>query len=275
MRKIYSSSMSETFDLNDNRILKLFKPEYNAFAEKESKLVMEIGYTGIPVPDVLDVIELEGRYGIVFRKVKGRSMKELVWAKPWTYSNNAKLLAKLHRHIHKVVAPNLPSHRKFLIGRIQSSPWFSSEFKRKVLQKLKQLPDGDSLCHCDFNLYNILVSPNEATILDWGSAKQGNPLADVAETSLCIRTGLLPKNRFNKAILSIARNKFSNIYLSHYFKHHPELKQQFNDWLVPVAASFFFDGPLSNFRKDRMMELNKIFRVLNETASPLIFRFSE
>jgi aminoglycoside phosphotransferase (APT) family kinase protein len=250
--------MSDTFDLDDNRILKLFKPEFNIIAEKESKLVKEIRKAGIPVPDVLEVIELEGRLGIVFRKVKGRPMNELVWSRPWTFSNNAKLLAKLHSQIHKVVAPELPSQREELVTRIRASPWLSLDIKKKALEKLNYLSDGNFLCHNNLHLKHIFVSEDEVTILDWGSSKRGNPIADVVKTSFSLITGQPQKNRFTQELLDVSRNRFNKLYLNQYFKHQPELRKQFQEWMVPVAASFFYKGHITKTGKHRLMEFTKI-----------------
>ncbi|MDR2865533.1 MAG: phosphotransferase, partial [Spirochaetaceae bacterium] len=51
--------------------------------------------------------------------------------------------------------------------------------------RLESLPKHTKLCHGDFNPSNIIITDNdEAYIIDWSHAAQGNASADAAQTYL-------------------------------------------------------------------------------------------
>jgi len=43
---------------------------------------------------------------------------------------------------------------------------------------LRELPDGEALCHGDFHPRNVIVDGDELTIIDWVDASSGPPAAD-------------------------------------------------------------------------------------------------
>jgi len=81
-----------------------------------------------------------------------------------------------------------------------------------------------------------LLSGNGATIIDWIDATRGNPLADVARTSviaLGVAASIQIRNRFLKALAK----SFHSAYLKHYFALRPGGKDEYRRWLPIVAGA--------------------------------------
>src|SRR5262245_11040712 len=73
--------------------------------EKEFAITRAVHAAGLPVPAVYELVEVEGRKGVVFERVDGRSMFEQVVARPWQLFAAARQLAELHAQLHGVKAP--------------------------------------------------------------------------------------------------------------------------------------------------------------------------
>lgn len=121
------------------------------------------------------------------------------------------------------------------IQRVETLP---SDLKNRVLQLLDELPDGVALCHLDFHPEQVIVTKEGSFIIDWMTACQGHPLADVARTIVILTVGQSPTaNRAMRLIASIFRGSFRRAYLSQYLQLNPQ--QAYVDiqtWMIPVAA---------------------------------------
>lgn len=61
---------------------------------------LQIYATGLPVPAVEGVIEVNGRHGIIFERVDGPTLLSRMTAQPWTLIQSARLLAELQARMH-------------------------------------------------------------------------------------------------------------------------------------------------------------------------------
>ena len=73
---------------------------------------------------------------------------------------------------------------------------------------------------------------------DWMSATQGNPVADVARSSVVMSVGQPPPGTRHLWLIEMMRRWFHSTYLQHYFRLHPLDRRQFAAWRVLMAADF-------------------------------------
>ena len=66
MKKIGQGTKSEVFALPDGRILKLLLPEHAALAWQEVDILRHLAIASVTAPRVRDVVEMQGRPGVVF-----------------------------------------------------------------------------------------------------------------------------------------------------------------------------------------------------------------
>src|SRR5215203_939717 len=119
---------SDVFAWGEDRVLKLFHHGRSVQkAEQEFLATRVVQEAGLPAPAALELIEVDGRIGIVFERIEGRSLFEEVQSRPWTLFAAAKQMASLHAAIHAFnCPPELPSLKSRLKERIDAAERLSS-----------------------------------------------------------------------------------------------------------------------------------------------------
>jgi uncharacterized protein (TIGR02172 family) len=237
--------VAEVYAWGDNQVLKLFYNGRSSTWVEHEAHISRIAYeTGFNTPAAGDVIEVEGRQGILFERVDGIAMLAEMSAKPWTLIRSARIMAEQQALMHEKVVAKLPTQQQHLEQSILSANALSSEQKEAAINKMQQLPTGNKLCHGDFHPDNIILSTKGAVTIDWTTASQGNPLADVARTSLILQLGDLPPGTptMTRLLVTAGRGLFHKMYLKRYFELRPNNQEQFAAWQHPIAAARLGDG---------------------------------
>jgi uncharacterized protein (TIGR02172 family) len=230
---------ADVYAWGDGRVLKLFHPGAPDRPEREYRVTRAVHAAGLPAPAVYELVEVDGRAGIVFERVDGPSLFEYVQARPWKLWWAIRRLAELHAQIHRCVCPaELPTQRDWLAGGIDASPDLSKVDRDAARRQLAALPDGTAVCHGDFHPANILLTARGPVVIDWGAATRGHPLGDVACTLRLIRTASLPpwSPRPVHLLLACTRPLLHRGYLTHYLRRHAGTRREVEAWRVPVAA---------------------------------------
>jgi thiamine kinase-like enzyme len=106
-----------------------------------------------------------------------------------------------------------------------------------LLQHLERLPDGTALCHGDFHPENVLVGEEGVFVVDWPSAMRGNPLADIARTTLLVMYSELPPDLPAREEILRQREVFYRTYLEHYQNFSGLNLTELQAWMPIVAAA--------------------------------------
>jgi Ser/Thr protein kinase RdoA (MazF antagonist) len=227
---------AEIYAWEPGQVLKLFRegtPPGNV--AYEARIAHAVHTAGLPVPAPGEVIEVNGRLGLIYERVEGRSLAQTLRARPWAVVRLARLAAGLHTRMHAVPgAPDLPPQRTRLEHKIRGAGALPPDLGAAALAALDRMPEGDRLCHGDFHPENILMARHGPVIIDWVDATRGAPLADVARSSVLllgaaseVRTGL-PARWVTRWYL--------HVYLARYFQLCPGGREEFAAWWPIVAA---------------------------------------
>jgi aminoglycoside phosphotransferase (APT) family kinase protein len=95
--------------------------------------------------------------------------------------------------------------------------------------------DDDRVCHGDFHPGNILIDGRKAVIIDWMNATRGNPLADVARTTILV----LGAGQTDPSLSTHANafvRLFHQLYLRYCFRSRRDAREEYRAWL-PIAAA--------------------------------------
>jgi Ser/Thr protein kinase RdoA (MazF antagonist) len=235
--------IAEIYAWGDNQVLKLFH-EWCApdWVDYEAGIARTVHAAGVASPAVGEVVEVNGRRGIVFERIYGRPMTQQLTRKPWTLMRGAHLLAELHAAMHTREVPELAPLRRRLEEKIRSAEPLSASQREAAFNALDPLPDDNVLCHGDFHPDNVLISSQGAMIIDWPDATRGHPLADVARTSLILRAGALPPGSKRRWLLQSLRALFHTAYLRRYFQLHSRSRTELAGWQLPVTAARLSEG---------------------------------
>ena len=238
-RLIGRGRTAEIFSWGNNQVLKLYQGWCPAhWVEEEVRGTQAAYQAGLPVPTVEGIVEVEGRQGIIFERIEGPSMLDELSSKPWKLGRYAQMMAELHAAMHSCKLPELSSQQEGLKTIIRDRISLPSDVKEAVLKALEQLPDGSALCHGDFHPENIIMSSRGPIIIDWLTAKRGNPLGDVARSWVLIWYGNPPSAGYwQQSLINSFRALFWSIYLKRYLRLRPSSRQEIESWLLPVMAA--------------------------------------
>lgn len=239
MRKIGSGHKSDVFEQEDGSILKLFVPEFASLAPHEVEIAHALERAGVAAPRVREVVVFDGRPGIVFSGLRaGMTLSRAVRSSPWRILGAARQLAVVHAAVHACRSVELPSQREKLEREIREAASVAPRVREEALQRLDTLPDGDTVCHNDVHMLNVIVDDRGCTLIDWVLAARGNPLSDVAAAILQLRFGDRGGNPVSHAALEMGRAAFWRAYRGNYLGLRPGDAGELARWELPMAVAF-------------------------------------
>lgn len=229
---------AELYAWENGQVLKLFHNWFEIDDIRfEQRMNRAVHASGLPVPAPGEIIQVEGRNGLLYERVDGPNLWDMLNRYPWRVVHYARQTAELHVKMHTAnIQPDIPSLRERLERKIHAANQLPDPVKQAALATLASLPAGERLCHGDFHPGNILLTPRRAVIIDWIDASRGSPLADVARTSV-IALGAAASPRVRNRALGTFINLFHTTYLRHYFRLKPGGEAEYRRWLPVVAAA--------------------------------------
>jgi aminoglycoside phosphotransferase (APT) family kinase protein len=205
------------------RAVKLYRcaaAKQTAFREAAIHAAVEV--LGLPVPAIWGVQQISGRWGIVFDRVSGASFAEQMRSDAAAIPQYLQILARLHTRIHARPANQFSSLKGWLGTSITRAMPLDEPRKQILLNGLKDMPDGDRLCHGDFHPMNVLGDASQPMVIDWPNACRGDPAGDVCRSYL---------------ILKLHADEVAEPYLDAYCRVAGVPRHTILDWLAYVAAA--------------------------------------
>ena len=180
---------SDVYEFGGGSVIKIFRPYVPVhWAAKEARFTSAVRDVGAPAPAVCGLVEIEGRDAIVFERVSGPSMWELVVESPRDAAGLARELATVHR---RILSAGLPCEMTGVVERMHSKiagvEQLTPADRGEARQALDSLPKGAALLHGDLHPGNVLMGPEGPVVIDWFDSAIGHPMADVVRSSLLLR----------------------------------------------------------------------------------------
>jgi Ser/Thr protein kinase RdoA (MazF antagonist) len=238
--KVGEGREAEVYAWGDDAVVKLYRPGYLGRRAEAVALAALDGH-GL-APRLIDVVDRDGRQGVVLERLAGSDMLGLLPRQPWRVLGLARALAKAHRAVHEVRAPeDLPDLRQVLAARIDDAA-LPQPLRAFTLRVLDGLPTGDRLCHGDFHPGNVLVAADRVGVIDWANAARGVPEADHARTLLLLRwADPLPGTPLiTRALMAAGRSVFAHGYARTY--GGSQRLPRVDSWLTVHAAARLAEG---------------------------------
>jgi Ser/Thr protein kinase RdoA (MazF antagonist) len=232
---------AEVYACDEGTVLKLYRRGFGGHTA-EAAALRSLAGAGI-APGLLDVVDRDGRTGLVLERVDGPDMLTLLQRQPWRVLGLAGTLAAAHRAVHQVAAPaDLPDLRTVLAARIHDAV-LPSQLRGFALRVLDALPDGDRLCHGDYHPGNLLLAANRTAVIDWAAAARGVADADHARTLLLLRwADPLPETPpLSRALIAVGRSLLTHRYTQTY-RRGGAPPRRVDSWLLVHAAARLSEG---------------------------------
>ena len=254
---------AEVFTWDSGKVLKLFYSWVSRqTAEYEQHLAKTVYAAGVKTPIAYDVVEVGGRFGLVYERVEGVTMLKMLRSRPWLVTRLGKMFAGLQAAMHACAAPDLPPMQERLAKKILAAQPLPEGLKQAALTALQGLPENNRVCHGDFHPDNILMTRQGPIVIDWIDASAGHPLGDAARTALLTRYGALPPEMPMAWLVKLLRNHFYQTYIRQYCELTRLRVDTLPQWLGVIAAA-----RLSEEIKEEQENLLQITRNTFDTNS--------
>ncbi len=239
-KPLATGGTSDVYEWQDGEVLKLFRKRHE-YHPHEITATRAAHSVGLPVPAVVqtDLVEVDGREGIVFERIDGLTIPRYLDAHPEEVAACARAMAALHAEIHMRAAPaTLIAQRQVFESAIGRVEVLTPKMKEVILKVLAHLPVHHMMCHGDFHAGNVIMSGQGMVAIDWSHGTRGNPLADFAQSSLLAMAWpwFLSQRGVSEAIQSRWR-QFWDIYLARYRELCPYSEHELKSWQLVMATA--------------------------------------
>ena len=249
LRKIAEGREAEMFAWGEGTILRLHRdPEAQSRAQWEAAAMKAAADRGVRVPVVHGLTTVMGRPGLVMERIEGPDLLTLVGRRPWMMFWVGRMSGEIHAQLHDAKASRrMPALKDTLRQRIQSSGRVPEHLAEFALGILEGLPDGDSLCHGDFHIGNIMMSGETPVVIDWTNATRGDATADVARTLILSRMGEPPPGSpaLVRYLHGLGSKIVTSAYLRAYRRVRPLDMALVDRWEVAHAAARLGSEPIA------------------------------
>jgi uncharacterized protein (TIGR02172 family) len=245
---------SDIIECDDLLVIKLFSSSVSKeLVEEEVRLTNLARSCGIRTPRIFEMVSDSDRWGFSYQKLNGPTFLDLMLQEGRDMDDLARSLAQVHRELHEHSEAGMPALKDRLRRSIEECTG-RDELRKRALESLSGLPDGDRVCHGDFHPGNIIVTGEGNFILDWIDASSGHYLADVAK-SLVLILAWLPDQlrRMGSEVSSGEIERFYRSYRSHAFISTPENEELVDRWMLPVAVARLCQAVPGE--EDRLLEI--------------------
>ncbi len=222
--KVIAVRTSKTVYKDGDRAIKVFDADY-----KKSDILNEalnqarVEETGLPIPKLLEVGVVDGKWAIASEFIKGKTLARLMDENPDKIDEYMNLFVDIQLDIHSRKAPLL-NKLKDKMNRKISETDLDATTRYELHTRLEGMPKHNKVCHGDFRPSNVIVGEDGVNyIIDWAHATQGNASADAARTYLVF---------YLKGEEELAEK-----YLDLFCQKSDTAKQYVQKWLPIVAAS--------------------------------------
>lgn len=232
------------------RVIKLFLPDVDAgLADYELRVARAAYTSGAGAPAVYELVEVEGRRGLVYARVDGQTLFAYWLQRPFRrMASSARWLAAIHHTMHSAAtdtAGDLPQQAERLHGKIARAARITAATKARAQAQAQRLAQASSVptavCHGDFHPMNILIDAHKnVVVIDWMDATLGSPLEDVGRTVLLMR--MAARTAVKGLPQQIIVRNFTEIYLNAYCGMANVRRADVLAWLPVLAAARLEEG---------------------------------
>ena len=201
MKLIAIGNTAEVFEYKEDKVLKLFKAGYPLEQiQREFNNTVIMNKICVHTPTAFEIVEHEGRHGIVFQKNIGVDLLSEYLKNPSDEKVAAEILVDLTDIQKKVLSEETTegiSYKNYL-------EWFGYD--------ASNLPDGNFICHGDLHPGNIIrTKDGELCLIDFMNVCRGPKEYDVARTYVLLTENNPAAKAVGKKYLELMEMSFLQI----------------------------------------------------------------
>ncbi len=180
---------SDVYAYGDELVVKVPQEHVPAhWPAMEAAFTEAVYLHGLPAPRVHGLIEIDGRESILFERLVGPSMWDVMVDRPGDRVALTQQLTQIHRSI---LSAGIPEGLPDWVGRMESKIEVASQLddaERTIARDMaRKLPRGAALLHGDLHPMNVIMSSSGPRVIDWFDSSIGHPVSDVLRSSWLMR----------------------------------------------------------------------------------------
>ncbi|MFJ5714491.1 aminoglycoside phosphotransferase family protein [Neobacillus sp. NPDC093127] len=226
--------------LYENRIVKVFNDYLPDTESSNEANKQKYAYScGLPVPKIVDVTKIDGKQAIIMEYIKGRTIGDFLTENMEQAEFYINISVDIQQKIHLISADSLEPMTEKLSRQIYSADNLDKRLKAALIEKLDSMTFEKRLCHGDYHLFNLIMSDNQVTIIDWVDASAGDIRADIYRTYL---------------LYSHVSMELADLYLRLYCAKSDLSKDEIFQW-APIIAGARLSENVSSENSERLLEI--------------------
>lgn len=225
--------------LRDGNIVKVYLRESSEAIAREAENQAYARSLGLPVPEVIEVTEVNGKPAMVMEHVPGESMGDILLRDPQQMRTILDRSVEVQRTMHTIDAPELRPMREKLAQQIRAARRLTDDQKSQLQSKLDAIGDETKLCHGDFHVQNLIANGDRVMIIDWMDATRGDVRLDVCR-SYVLYTGV--------------NAEAAEFYLDEYYRQSGLDRAEMLRW-VPVIAGARLSEGIDAGEEERLVQI--------------------
>lgn len=194
---------------------------------------------GLSVPKILDVTKIDGKQAIIMEYIKGKTIGEKLSENMERAEYYLNISVEIQQKIHMIVADDLEPMSEKLSRQIKSAHNLDEKQKSGLLKRLDKMSFENRLCHGDFHMFNLIMTDNKVTIIDWVDSSAGDIHADIYRTYL---------------LYSQLSVKLADMYLRLYCEKSGLSKDDVFQW-GPIIAGARLSESISSEKSEHLIEI--------------------
>ena len=180
--KIGEGASSDVHAWAPGQVVKLFKAGFSRrHSWWEARMTRAALAAGASAPEVFDEVTVEGRFGVVLRRLDGPTLMQLSRSGAMTPEQTGAILAGLAIAVHKIAPPpDVFTLRDTMAGSLGLSSTLPKHIVTGILGLIERLAPGDGLCHGDLHPGNVIMTADGPRFVDWGGVVRAPAGLDLA-----------------------------------------------------------------------------------------------
>lgn len=234
----------ECYRIDDETIIKLYYGNADIDRiEREKALSKKAFIMGIPTAISYDIVEANGRKGVVYELIKSKTLGELIRADRTKLDEYVQMYADTCKKVHAIHTSDseIPSFKEANRADIANITGVTEEERRFLYRFLDLVPDGDTCIHGDLNINNIMVQDGECCLIDMEELSTGTPMFDISRILFSMVYANTAPGEFNgfykmpSEEVDEIYKKFFHIYFGCDTEEEAEKTNPEVRWLCPLA----------------------------------------
>lgn len=202
-----------------DQVVKVYRRAFVALAPVEAERSALVHAAGVPSPAVHGLVDVEGRTGLVFDRIRGPSLLDQLVRAERSPEDVGRAVGELHVAVHALRAEALPH----LAGTL-------------VDHGVAPMPHGSAPFHGDLHPGNVMVDDDRLVVIDWSNAHRAPAAADVACSILSIgyrgvRSGQPGLDRVRRS-----RRRVLDAYVEAYRRAAPHVVDEVQPWFTAIGG---------------------------------------